>query len=255
MPARNLTGLMRGVKRRGRRAERQIRHRVVRYPKRVVCPICTWSGPQFAPSYNPRRGNRLCPQCASSERYRALELRLRQRGPVPPGTRLLEVAPIQTVKRTALELGYDYTSVDLQSAKAEVLGDLCQVPFGDRSFDLVVCFHVLEHIPDDRAAVCELARVVSQEGEALVVVPFQRDRPTTFEDPTADPADCERLYGQSDHVRIYGADVTERWATTGVNLSEEMWTQSFTPSQYRQSVLAGDDDRFWILRSTSPLRP
>jgi SAM-dependent methyltransferase len=175
---------------------------------------------------------------------------LRERGRVRPGTRLLEVAPIRTVENTARELGYDYVSVDLNSAAAQVHGDLGRLPFRGAVFDLVVCFHVLEHIVDDRAAVTELARVVGIGGKALVVVPRNESWPATFEDPDASPEDYERLYGQSDHVRIYGSDIVNRWSETGVDVRVQHWTECFTRDAHRRAVLTGEDDRFWVLRAT-----
>ncbi len=245
-PGRELDRVRNAVARRARRLERQVRRRLA-IGDRVRCPVCGWSGPQLGPSSKPRRPNRLCPSCLSSERYRALCLHLRRLGPVAPGTRLLEIAPIHTVETVAVELGYTYVSLDLSSPRAQVLADLTAIPFADDSFDLVVCFHVLEHIIDDRAAVRELARIVGREGRAITVVPRDDRRPETFEVEGADPADYERLYGQSDHVRIYGHDLVDRWRGTGVELSEEPWAERFTPDVHRHAALHGDDDRFWVL--------
>lgn len=248
LASRDLAG---AATRRARHLERVARRTLMRYPHRVRCPVCGWTGARLAPSAKPRRPNRMCPACKSSERYRALELVLRRLGPVDGDARLLEVAPIHTVRRTAENLGYTYTSVDLKSPRAQVHADLCKLPFADASFDLVVCFHVLEHIRADREAVTELARVVGTEGQAIVVVPRDERRATTFEDPDADPADYERLYGQSDHVRWYGADVADRWRETGVQVEEQRWSDHFTPDIFRHAALLGDDDRFWILRAPS----
>ncbi len=235
------------ARRRVRHLER-VAHRVLlRHPHRVRCPVCGWSGLRMAPSAKPRRPNRLCPACNSSERYRALEMVLRRLGPVDGEVRLLEVAPIHTVQRTAEDLGYTYTSIDLRSPHAQVHADLCDLPFPDATFDVVVCFHVLEHIREDRRAVTELARIVGRDGQAIVVVPRDDRLSTTFEDPDADPADYERLFGQSDHVRWYGTDVADRWRETGVNVVEQRWSEHFTPDVYRHAALLGDDDRFWIL--------
>ena len=239
------------ARRRARKLRRVAHRTLLRYPHRVRCPVCGWSGARLSPSAKPRRPSRLCPACKSSERYRALELVLRRRGPVDPDVRLLEVAPIHTVQRTAEDLGYRYTSVDLRSPRAQVHADLCHLPFADASFDVVVCFHVLEHIPEDRQAVTELARVVGTEGEAIVVVPRDDRRAVTFEDPDADTADYERLFGQSDHVRWYGADVAERWRETGVEVVEQRWSDLFTPDIFDHAALLGDDDRFWIVRASS----
>lgn len=239
------------ARRRARRFERIAHRSLMRHPHRVRCPVCGWSGLRLAASAKPRRPNRICPDCGSSERYRALELVLRRIGPVEGRPRLLEVAPIHTVQRTAENLGYAYTSIDLQSSHAQVHADLCQLPFADATFDIVVCFHVLEHIPADRQAVSELARVVGTSGQAIIVVPRDEQRPETFEVPDADPADYERLYGQSDHVRMYGADILPRWRETGVAVEEQRWSEHFTQDIYRHAALAGDDDRFWIIRASS----
>lgn len=233
--------------RRLRRAKRRTHRSLLRVSRRVQCPVCGWHGLTLMASQKPRRPNRICPSCGSSERYRALDLWMRRKGAPARGARLLEIAPIETVRHTAEDLGYRYTSLDLHSPRALVRGDLCRLPFADASFDLVICFHVLEHVPDDATAAAELARAVGSDGTAMVVVPWDVERTTTFEDPDADPADYERLYGQSDHVRIYGADAPERWRRTGTSVREERWEDDFSPDARAHHALEGDDDRFWFL--------
>ena len=55
--------------------------------------------------------------------------------------------------------------------QAWLLGDGAQLPFGDRSFDGVVCSEVLEHVEDDAAVVREIARVLKPGGVAALTVP------------------------------------------------------------------------------------
>jgi SAM-dependent methyltransferase len=236
------------VGRRARRLERVVHRDLLSVGDRVLCPLCGWQGLRFSPSYNPRRTNRICPRCSSSERYRALDLWLRDR-PVRPGARLLEVAPIDLVAPLARRLGYTYASVDLYSPRAEVRGDLCHLPFRDGTFDVIVCFHVLEHVPDDHAAMQELARVTRGDGESVVVVPWDPSRTDTYEDPTiTSPEDRERAFGQSDHVRIYGPDVTDRLLAAGFAVQEAPWATLFGPAPGRRAALEGNDDRFWLCR-------
>lgn len=241
----NVQGAMRRAKRLTRRARVTAHRTLLRSPKRVACPVCGWSGSSF---FADGRGwKRLCPQCSSSERDRALALELRMRGPAAPGARLLEVAPIGLVKGLAEELGYEHHSVDLFSPRAEVRGNLCGLPFPDASFDLAVCFHVLEHIPDDASAVRELSRVLGPDGQAVVVVPFAEWYDETFEDPDTPPEDRKAVYGQSDHVRVYGMDVASRWRGMGVELDETMWDERFSPEEHETARLKGRDDRFFLL--------
>lgn len=233
------------VTRRLRRIERAGHRRFLAVGDRVACPVCGWSGRSFLAAGRPRRPNRLCPSCLSSERDRAFDRWLRDERP-PPGTRVLEIAPIGLVQRTARELGFSYTSLDLRSLRATVRGDLCRLPFPADAFDLVVCFHVLEHIPADRDAMADMARVLAPDGRAVVVVPWNRGREETLEDPDTPPEDRERLYGQSDHVRLYGVDVTDRLRHAGMDVEEVAWAERFGPADVTRMALAGHDDRFWI---------
>jgi 2-polyprenyl-3-methyl-5-hydroxy-6-metoxy-1,4-benzoquinol methylase len=51
------------------------------------------------------------------------------------------------------------------------VGDLREMPYGDDSFDLVMCLEVLEHLPDPHKGLCELRRVTSTH--CLVSVPHE----------------------------------------------------------------------------------
>jgi len=54
---------------------------------------------------------------------------------------------------------------------ASMVGDALRLPFPDATFDRVICAEVLEHVPDDRAAMAEIARVLRPGGTAAVTVP------------------------------------------------------------------------------------
>ena len=98
-----------------------------------------------------------------------------------------------------------YRSIDLESPRAEVHADITKpLPLADR-FDLVLCSHVLEHIPDDRAAIRELSNVLSSTGQLVILVPTEGD--LTVELPIDDPAERARRYGQADRGRMYGNDI------------------------------------------------
>lgn len=238
------------LERRATRWERSAHRRLLGIGGRVECPICGWSGVSFAASRKPRRMNRLCPDCLSSERDRALQLWL-DRHPVRLGARLLEVAPLGLVEPVSQRLGYEYTSVDLYSHRAEVRADLCSLPFPDGSFDVICCFHVLEHVPADVDALSQLSRVLGEDGAAVVIVPWDERAATTDEDLDAGPEERLRRFGQTDHVRMYGRDVSDRFRSGGLEVAEVLWRDVFSVSEFRRCALDGDDDRFWICKPAS----
>jgi SAM-dependent methyltransferase len=197
---------------RARRLARRVlnlRYRGARYTD----PICGRSFRAFAPGPR-RRPQAYCPACGSAERHRVLWLYLEREVGLAAPRRVLHVAPeLGIAERLRQQPGVSYVSVDLHPGRAMVRADLTALPFGDESFDLVLCNHVLEHIPDDRAAMRELRRVLAPGGLLVCQHPVDADRATTFEDASiTDPEDRERAFFQHDHVRIYGRDFAERLA-------------------------------------------
>jgi len=84
----------------------------------------------------------------------------------------------------------------------------------------------LEHIPNDFKAMSELFRVLKPGGWAILQVPFSKISDKTFEDPkVTSPEDRERIFGQTDHVRIYGKDYADRLKKAGFEVEEYKWTE------------------------------
>jgi len=165
------------------------------------------------------RPDAACPRCGSLERHRFLSLLLGSLAPELHGLdTVVEIAPSRQSKvlldrvgarrRISLDAGYDARDVD-------ALASLTHLPLRDGSVDLLVCYHVLEHIPDDCAAMREIARVLSPRGIALLEVPIKMGV-ATEEDPSATPEERIRRFGQVDHVRWYGDDFDARLAQAGL---------------------------------------
>ncbi|MDH4120050.1 MAG: methyltransferase domain-containing protein, partial [Acidimicrobiia bacterium] len=110
----------------------------------------------------------------------------------------------------------EYTSIGLDPAPGITrIADLTALPDSDSSFDAIVCIHVLEHIEDDSAAMAEMWRVLAPGGVAVINVPLALDQ-DTYEDPSVvDPNERRRLFGEPDHVRVYGRDLRTRLEAVG----------------------------------------
>lgn len=197
----------------------------LRYIGRAVeCPLCDGRFRSFAPElWDGERwhGNRArCPGCGSLARHRFLWLYLRGGALLGGAPHVLHLAPEGVVAERLREAAGDYVSADLEPGRADVAADLTALPFDDESFDLIVCSHVLEHVPDDRAAMCELHRVLRPGGTALVQTPVNYEQSATYEDPgVLDPAERERRFSQFDHVRVYGPDLRERLESAGFTVA------------------------------------
>ena len=167
---------------------------------------------------------------------------LRSEGLPTQGSQVLHVAPEPALQRWLLSLdAIHYTSIDLDSPLAEVHADITALPFGEETFDLVLCSHVLEHVPDDRAAMLELRRVV-RPGERVIVQVPPSALAETFEDASVtSPAERERLFGQYDHVRICGADYGQRLEEAGFAVESVDYVAQLDPAtQQRHGLWTGE---------------
>ncbi len=180
---------------------------------------------KFLPyGYEIQRDNVLAPGTLSLERHRLLWLYLKNETDFfsnPVKQKVLHVAPEQAFyKRFRNMPNLDYTTTDLLSPLADVKADICDLPFEDNSFDWIFCNHVLEHIPDDTQAVRELYRVMKPGGTGIFQVPQDLKRAHTFEDNSIkDAKQRARIFGQYDHVRIYGKDYFDKLRKSGFEVN------------------------------------
>ena len=182
----------------------------------VCCPVCGSRFDRFKPDWN--RADAVCWSCGAHERHRALALVLDAQPQLLDGARsLLHFAPEWCLRRRLGSLTQlRYVTADLDPAKGELQLDLLDLALPDACFDAVLCLHVLEHVQDDRAAMGELRRVTAPGGWAIVMVPLDLERASTYEDASIrDPQARRRAFWQHDHLRLYAPDVAERLRAAG----------------------------------------
>ncbi|MGH2898316.1 MAG: methyltransferase domain-containing protein [Solirubrobacteraceae bacterium] len=219
----------------------------------VRCPVCEHTFDRFKNDWN--RPAALCWRCGSHERHRAQWLLFERRPELLAGAgSLLHFSPEFCLRRRLAGLpGLRYVTTDLDPAQAVDLRlDVTALDLPDAAFDAVLCSHVLEHVPDDGAAMRELRRVTAAGGFTLVMVPLDLDRAATYENPAVTaPADREREFLQADHVRLYAPDIADRLADVGfavevVDLHAELGTERAA----HHGLLPAD--RIFLCRPASP---
>ena len=189
------------------------------YGNRFTCPCCKGTFRKFLTYGANARPNAKCPKCGLLERHRLIWLFLKnETGLFTDETSLLHFAPEEFFqKQFRLMTNLSYVSADLNSPKAMLKMDITDISFRDNVFDMVLCSHVLEHIHDDRKAMSEMFRVLKPGGLLVAVVPMKGER--TEEDlSVTSPKERKRLFGQDDHVRWYGHDITERLQQVGFSV-------------------------------------
>jgi len=181
------------------------------------CSVCGKNSGRFDSFGVVPREDARCVHCSSLERHRFLWLYLQSQTDLFNGNakKMLHVAPEWCFEAKFKEqLGDAYLTADLNSPTAMVKMDICDIQYPEHSFDVIYCAHVLEHVPDDKQAMREFYRVLKNDGWAILNVPISTDK--TFEDPSVvDPEERLRVFGQHDHMRIYGPDYADRLREAG----------------------------------------
>ncbi len=205
-------------------------------------PIDGKSFRTFLPyGYENPRENVLSPSTLSLERHRLLWLYLKNETDFFSKThKVLHFAPEQAFHKRFKKLSnIQYTTTDLNSPLAEVKADICNLPFADNSFDVILCNHVLEHIPNDTKAMQELHRVMKPGGWGIFQIPQDLRREKTFEDDSiTDKKERARIFGQYDHVRIYGRDYFDKLRSVGFTVKEVDYTNTLPKEEVERYRLA-----------------
>lgn len=228
-----------GIPRRIKVSARTAAHK---YPYRVQCNVCGWKGRcLFDDSWH---CNIVCPGCGSQVRHRLLVASLGAVDGLGPDDllrdrRVLHFAPETVISRLLADPAAHYVSADLYRNDVDVRLDICNMSsVADGSFDLVVACDVLEHVPDDSAALREIHRVLATHRWAILTVPQKDNLEGKFEDHAlVTPEERRQAFGQEDHLRIYGDDFgafVEAHGFTVVAIDE----RDFSPDFVRRHVLS-----------------
>lgn len=205
-------------------------------------PIDGKSFRSFLPyGYGKQRNNVLSPSTLSLERHRLLWLYLKNETDFfSAELKVLHFAPEQCfLKRFKKLENLDYTTTDLESPIADVKADICNLPFEDNIYDIIFCNHVLEHIPDDTKAMQELYRVLKPGGYGIFQIPQDLSRAKTFEDDSIiDKKERATIFGQYDHVRVYGRDYFDKLRRVGFRVEEVDYTSKLSEETITKYCLA-----------------
>ena len=211
------------------------------YPKLVKCNVCGWEGRRFISDTWHRYIN--CPGCMLGIRQRLFFAALENISNVGLGRiirdkRVLHFAPEEAVANRISGFTQLYKTADYFRTDCDYRIDISNMPvIADKAFDTVIACDVLEHVPDYRAALAEIFRILSPGGTAVFTVPQKDHLDKTLEDPAVStPEEREREYGQFDHLRIFGRDFTEILGNHGFSVVE-IDEKKFSPEFCQKYVL------------------
>ena len=153
---------------------------------------------------------------------------------------ILDFAPNPVFSKRLRRSSHLYTSADLFRKDVDIIIDICDMKeIRDSSFDIVICSHVLEHVPDPDKAMRELFRIMRPEGKAIIMVPLFWDVKETVEDIKHDTNELRlKHYGQDDHVRLFSRqDFLNRLNVAGFKV-EQLLPTEFDQKKIKQNAIS-----------------
>lgn len=217
---------------------------------KYICPFCNYQSKDLAPigsnlpifreksiiGGGQRKGG--CYNCGAIDREKLVYIYLREVAKIFSGSKLikiLHIAPEKKISEKITAHGFNnYLCGDLFTEGYNYLDsvskiDIKKTQFESNNFDLIICNHVLEHIEEDVVAMAEIYRLVKEGGQAILQVPISKNSIVTYEDfSITNPLKRERVFGQYDHVRIYGQDYEKRLSSVGFKVVRTNISKKFS---------------------------
>ncbi|MBP1838370.1 class I SAM-dependent methyltransferase [Formosa algae] len=183
-----------------------------------------------------KTGDKLCPNCGSLPRTRRLFSMLENQ---VTDKKILHFSPSKSLSNRLSKISsVTYESSDYMGEfVADKNYNIEAINIGDNSYDVIICYHILEHIQQDVKAMEELYRVLKPEGMCYIQTPFKMGE--IYEDDTIlTPAARLKYFGQEDHLRIYSVEgLTLRLRKAGFKVEVRSFTEDdnhfngFNPSE------------------------
>ena len=195
------------------------------------CQICNANLKKFILINFQSETDNLCPKCGSLSRTRTLynfinnEINYSKKD-------ILDFSPHRSIYNFFSKNEKNYIANDFNSQFfADTNYDITKLPFKKEKFELIICFHVLEHVPDDNKAIENLHKVLKNKGDLLIQVPLKEG--VTDEDLSiTDPKQREKRFGQKDHVRVYGElDLKTKLKAYGFKTTVVDYSERFQPKE------------------------
>lgn len=190
--------------------------------KQHYCDICQFKMSKFIIL---KDNDKLCPKCGSLARTRRLWSILNSD---IQGKKVLHFSPSKSIK-TKLEsiANIDYTSTDYAGEfKADKKLNIESIEEANETYDLIICYHILEHIKNDITAMAELYRILKSGGKCIIQTPFKSG---DIYENDAITTDEERLihFGQEDHLRLYSVKgLIERLESVGFKINLTTYSEN-----------------------------
>lgn len=193
----------------------------------VKCEMCGWNGIKFP------KGR--CPCCKSLPRTRLIHFSISHFDIPTTNVNILHVAPNKS-EYNFINNYFSFNRYDRLDIRKydhiNIVRDIKDTNLDTSTYDLILLWHVLEHIPDDIKAIKEMRRILKPGGHVLISVPiYPNNNAETYEDPSIERKDFLEIHGHDDHCRSCGFDYYKRFEHLG------FFTKTLVVNQFEEGLI------------------
>jgi len=212
----------------------------IRIGNNYQCNICNFNTNKFEKTIYDEY---LCPKCGSLSKDRRL-WKLLEDSFIQNDIKILDFSPSRPIYRRLKKIkNIDYLASDLSgNFIADLNLDITNINCADKSFDLIICYHILEHVVEDIKAIKELYRIIKTNGLVIIQTPFIEGE--IYENYEITKPE-ERLihFGQEDHVRIYSVEgLVNRLTSNGFKVGIKKFEADDFLGLKKEIILIAEND-------------
>ena len=198
---------------------------------KVYCPCCGkhfegfkdekfyTDGAHYNPAmFSSARQDVMCDFCRSAPRHRIIAEWAKKNEDMLRNSKILYFAPELSMMLWFKRHGIKVKTADLFDKRADLKLDLTSIDLPDESEDIIFCNHVLEHVSDYNVALSELSRVLRKGGMLIISFPIDNASESVREQETGSVEERIRLFGQYDHLRVFGKDSRQMLEKAGFDV-------------------------------------
>lgn len=215
------------------------------FGNKVYCNLCNQTFRKFKSKGNNIivRRNAVCPKCESLERTRVLNEFLKNETEIfLKPLKVLHIAPEKCIYDLIKKTNCEYIDGDINPALATHQIDITDIKYSDNYFDLIICAHVLGHVPDEKKAISELYRVLNTTGKLIVQTLIGKNSITLEDNNIILPHERLKIYGEHDLVRLHGLDFSNRLKIENTKVTTIDYKNTFTKKE-QEKFCFGDGQR------------
>jgi SAM-dependent methyltransferase len=193
-----------------------------------------------------------CPVCGSTVEERTILLFLQTKTEMMSGEKkILVIAEPGNIADYFENFPNAVLKIYTETGDFSIRDNSMKDRYPDDEFDIIVCNHVIEKLPQPQLILKEIKRILKPDGIAMMMAYVDYEKEKTVELAVTHFKDRLSLYGIPGNYRRYGKDYPDQIRSFGLNVSKLKFTSGF--EKIPEGSIARDEVIYLVHKSDRPV--